>query len=442
MKFRVFAAVLLFFSGSLSWAQDLINLSEGDTSILKTEQDIGSVFITDPAIADYQVIDEHKIIVFGRGVGKATIVLFNDDGDTLLQKQLVVNRSMVHIQQNIEMRYPNAEVEIYNLGDKVVLSGIVATEEERDGIYILVGELLGKESENQDVEWKVGGQSLSMDFMRKRTFSGVVNNIEVATTKQINVKISVAEVSHSLMENFGIEFGTNGAGIFSSPLGNFDSSSIMRAITAINDDEVGQILAEPNLSVISGETASFLVGGELPISTVLNDEVQITYKEFGIRLEMMAKVMRDDKIRVSLQPEVSSIDTQYGDSTFNIPAFKTRRARTTVELGDGQSFVLGGLLNNEERELLRKIPYIGDIPILGSLFRYTETERNKTELLIIATVNLVKPIQSEDIQLPTFQRTTNLERFFVLPEDSFFQSMKTENKHISEGILAEGGFKQ
>ena len=442
MKFRVFAAVLLFFSGALSWAQDLINLSEGDTSILKTEQDIGSVFITDPAIADYQVIDEHKIIVFGRGVGKATIVLFNDDGDTLLQKQLVVNRSMVHIQQNIEMRYPNAEVEIYNLGDKVVLSGIVATEEERDGIYILVGELLGKESENQDVEWKVGGQSLSMDFMRKRTFSGVVNNIEVATTKQINVKISVAEVSHSLMENFGIEFGTNGAGIFSSPLGSFDSSNIMRAITAINDDEVGQILAEPNLSVISGETASFLVGGELPISTVLNDEVQITYKEFGIRLEMMAKVMRDDKIRVSLQPEVSSIDTQYGDSTFNIPAFKTRRARTTVELGDGQSFVLGGLLNNEERELLRKIPYIGDIPILGSLFRYTETERNKTELLIIATVNLVKPIQSEDIQLPTFQRTTNLERFFVLPDAPFFQNMKTENKHISEGILAEGGFKQ
>ena len=442
MKFRVFAAVLLFFSGALSWAQDLINLSEGDTSILKTEQDIGSVFITDPAIADYQVIDEHKIIVFGRGVGKATIVLFNDDGDTLLQKQLVVNRSMVHIQQNIEMRYPNAEVEIYNLGDKVVLSGVVATEEERDGIYILVGELLGKESENQDVEWKVGGQSLSMDFMRKRTFSGVVNNIEVATTKQINVKISVAEVSHSLMENFGIEFGTNGAGIFSSPLGSFDSSNIMRAITAINDDEVGQILAEPNLSVISGETASFLVGGELPISTVLNDEVQITYKEFGIRLEMMAKVMRDDKIRVSLQPEVSSIDTQYGDSTFNIPAFKTRRARTTVELGDGQSFVLGGLLNNEERELLRKIPYIGDIPILGSLFRYTETERNKTELLIIATVNLVKPIQSEDIQLPTFQRTTNLERFFVLPDAPFFQNMKTENKHISEGILAEGGFKQ
>jgi pilus assembly protein CpaC len=436
--------VTLFFSSPFLWAQDLLNLSEGDARPISTEQEIGSVFITDPEIADYQVIDKNKIVVFGRGVGKATLLIFNDDGDTLVQRQLVVNQSMVHIQQNIEMRYPNAEVSIFNLGDKVVLSGTVATEEEKDGIYILVGELLGKPSENYDIEWKLGeGQSLTMDFMRKRTFTGVVNNIEVASTKQINVKISVAEVSHSLMQNFGLEFATSSqsSGVFVNALGSFSSDTIIRAITAINDDEVGQVLAEPNLSVISGETASFLVGGELPIATNYDDEIHITYKEFGIRLEMMAKVMRDDKIRVSLQPEVSSIDTQYGDSTYNIPAFKTRRARTTVELADGQSFVLGGLLNNEERELLRKIPYIGDIPILGSLFRYTETERNKTELLIIATVNLVKPISSEDIQLPTFQRTSNLDRFFVIPEKTYFSS-KPETKQISEGILSQGGFKQ
>lgn len=435
--------LMMLFICSVSWAESLMNLSEGDAKTLSVEHEIGSVFITDPDIADYQVIDKHKVVVFGREVGKATIIIFDTDGESLIQRQLVINQSMVHIQQNIEMRYPNAEVSIYNLGDKVVLSGIVSSEEEKDGIYILVGELLGKESENQDVGWDIGeGKELIMDFMRKRIFTGVVNNIEVATTKQINVKISVAEVSHSLMQNFGLEFGTGSSGIFSSALGSFDSSRIMRAITAINDDEVAQILAEPNLSVISGETASFLVGGELPIATVLDDQVSIEYKEFGIRLEMMAKVMRDDKIRIALQPEVSSIDTQYGDSTFNIPAFKTRRARTTVELGDGQSFVLGGLLNSEERELLRKIPFIGDIPILGSLFRYTETERDKTELLIIATVNLVKPIVSEDIQLPTFQRTSNAERFFVLPKNSNLRSLKPESKMQSEDILSSGGFKQ
>ena len=435
---------LLFFVSQFVCAEELINISEGDAKTLSTSQQIESVFITDPNVADYQVIDKHKVVVFGRSVGKASVILFGENGDTLLQHQLVVNRSMVHVKQNIKMRYPNADVSVYNLDDKVVLSGTVATEEEKDGINILVGELLGKTSENHDIEWKLNAdQSLMMDFMRKRTFEGVVNNIEVATTKQINVKISVAEVSHSFIENFGLEFGSNGqsAGVFVSALGNFSSDNIIRAITAINSDDVGQVLAEPNLSVISGETASFLVGGELPIATRIDDTVRITYKEFGIRLEMMAKVMRDDKIRVSLQPEVSAIDDQNADSAYDIPAFKTRRARTTVELADGQTFVLGGLLNTEERELLKKIPYIGDIPILGSLFRYTETERNKTELLIIATVNLVKPISSEDIQLPTFQRTSNLDRFFVLPESPIFSS-KPKTKQISEGILQQGGFKQ
>lgn len=441
MHRRILITLVLIFSFSLSWAKGLMNLAEGDATTITTQQEIGSVFISDSNIADYQVINKYKVVVYGREVGKAALIVFNDDGDTLLQRQIFVNQSMLHIQQNIEIQYPTAEVKIANLGGKVVLSGTVSTEEERDGINILVGELLGRSSENQDLVLEFGNGSTNMDFMRKRTFEGVINNIEVATTKQINVKISVAEVSHNFMQNFGLEFGTGGPGIFASALGGFDSSKIMRAITAINDEEIGQILAEPNLSVVSGETASFLVGGELPIATMLQDEVQITYKEFGVRLEMMAKVMRDDKIRVTLQPEVSSIDTQYGNSTFNIPAFKTRKAQTTVELADGQSFVLGGLLSSEERELLRKIPFIGDIPILGSLFRYTETERNKTELLIIATVNLVNPISSENIQLPTFQRTTNAERFFVLPE-SEKTVFKSKNNLMSEEVLSSGGFKQ
>ncbi len=171
--------------------------------------------------------------------------------------------------------------------------------------------------------------------------------------------------------------------------------------------------------------------------TIVDGGTNVLYKEFGVRLEMMAKVLRDDKIRLSLMPEVSSLDTQYSNDTYNLPALKTRRARTTVELGDGQSFVLGGLLNKEESELLRKIPFIGDIPILGALFRHTETSRNRTELVIIATVNLVQPIQPSSIQLPSMQRTSTLERFFALdPEKSRVE------QQLSQQILATGGFKQ
>lgn len=443
MMKKWFIAVLLMGFASAMWAETILNMGEGEARALSTKQKIGSVFISAPEIADYQVVDKNKVVVYGRQTGRATVMLFSESGATLMTRDLVVSKSMVDIQRHIETFYPNAAVKVYNLGDKVVLSGTVATEKEKDGIHLMVGELLGKAAENRDIQWNLDdGQTLTMDFMRRRSYEGIVNNIEVATTKQINVKITVAEVSHSLMQNFGVDLYSDGqsSGVFVNPLRSISSENIIAAITAINNDEVGQILAEPNLSVISGETASFLVGGEMPITTVVDGQVNVAYKEFGIRLEMMAKALTDENIRLSLMPEVSSVDTQYGNSEYNIPAFKTRRARTTVELADGQSFVLGGLLNSEERELLRKVPFIGDVPIIGSLFRYTETERNKTELLIVATVNLVKPLEANEIKIPTFQRTTNAQRFFVLPKRQ--QEERTPNRALSEEILSAGGFKK
>lgn len=443
MMKKWFIAVLLMGFASAMWAETILNMGEGEARALSTKQKIGSVFISAPEIADYQVVDKNKVVVYGRQTGRATVMLFSESGATLMTRDLVVSKSMVDIQRHIETLYPNAAVKVYNLGDKVVLSGTVATEKEKDGIHLMVGELLGKAAENRDIQWNLDdGQTLTMDFMRRRSYEGIVNNIEVATTKQINVKITVAEVSHSLMQNFGVDLYSDGqsSGVFVNPLRSISSENIIAAITAINNDEVGQILAEPNLSVISGETASFLVGGEMPITTVVDGQVNVAYKEFGIRLEMMAKALTDENIRLSLMPEVSSVDTQYGNSEYNIPAFKTRRARTTVELADGQSFVLGGLLNSEERELLRKVPFIGDVPIIGSLFRYTETERNKTELLIVATVNLVKPLEANEIKIPTFQRTTNAQRFFVLPKRQ--QEERTPNRALSEEILSAGGFKK
>ncbi|WP_167514883.1 type II and III secretion system protein family protein [Vibrio cincinnatiensis] len=443
MIHRNFSLLLLFLLGILSLpanAQRMMNLAEGDAQTLRVESEIQSVFISDPNVADYQVIDRRTVVVFGKQMGNANLIVFGENSRTLASRRLIVNKSMVHIQQQIQMKYPHAEVTVYNLGEQVVLSGTVATEKERDEINLLVGELLGKNSLDTDVEWKLGdNNTYKMEFMQRRRFEGVVNNIEVASTKQVNVKLSIAEVSQSFMEKFGIQLGSSGqnSGIFVNPLRQFSSSDILTLISAIGDDTVGQVLAEPNLSVISGETASFLVGGELPVVTIVDGGTNVLYKEFGVRLEMMAKVLRDDKIRLSLMPEVSSLDTQYSNDTYNLPALKTRRARTTVELGDGQSFVLGGLLNKEESELLRKIPFIGDIPILGALFRHTETSRNRTELVIIATVNLVQPIQPSSIQLPSMQRTSTLERFFALdPEKSRVE------QQLSQQILATGGFKQ
>jgi pilus assembly protein CpaC len=434
--------ISLMLMSSSAFASNIINLAEGGAQTIKVNSEIKTIFIANPKIADYQIVNKNKIVVFGKALGSTSLLAFDAQSNTITNKKIVVNKSLDSIQQQIQLKYPYAEVSIYNLGEQVVLSGTVATEQGRDEINIMVGELLKKESDDYKMEWKLQGDDdddYEMEFMKRQHFKGLVNNIEVATVKQVNVKLSIAEVSQSFMEEFGIQLGSKGqsSGIFVNALTSFSASDIITVISAIGDDSVGQILAEPNLSVISGESASFLVGGELPVVTIVDGGTNVTYKEFGIRLDMMAKVHRNDKINLSLLPEVSSLDSQYTNEQYNLPVLKTRRARTTVELGDGQSFILAGLLSSEDRESLKKIPYIGDIPVLGALFRHTSTERSKTELIIVATVNLVQPIKPSQIQLPTMQKTTNLQRFFAIEQEY----TKAGDKWSQE-VLSMGGFKK
>ncbi|MDN2483731.1 type II and III secretion system protein family protein [Vibrio agarivorans] len=422
-------------------AQRLLNIMEGEAKSLFTSQDIGSVFIANPAIADYQVMDKNRVIVFGKATGSTSLLVFDENNKTILSRKVITNKSYDHILQTVKLHYPNSDVAMYNLGDQIVLSGTVATEAEKDGINSLVGDLLARGTSEKTVS--IGGEGgdsdNTLEFMTKKDFQGVINRIEVAVTKQVNVKLSIAEVSHSFLENFGIQYGDAalGAGMFVNPILDFSADNILAVITAMGDDSVGQVLAEPNMSVISGESASFLVGGEIPVVTVVDGGTNIEYKEFGVRLDLVAKVLRDDKIMLSLAPEVSSLDSQYTSGQYSLPALKTRRAQTTVELGDGQSFVLGGLLSSEDMESLRKVPYASDVPVLGSMFRHTETSRSKTELIIVATVNLVKPIHSSQIQLPTIRKTTNLQRFFAL--DSQYS---TATQQWAQEILSSGGFKK
>nr|WP_086940294.1 pilus assembly protein N-terminal domain-containing protein [Thaumasiovibrio occultus] len=438
--------ILILLAGFPAQAARIINLGQDEASTLTFNQPIKTVFISNPEIADYQVIDDQKLVVFGRQVGNASLLVFGTDNVTLANRQLVVNQSLTHIQQHIAVNHPDADVSITNLGDQVVLSGIVSSDKEKQAIYSLVGELLGKEYEDYKINWDLGDRQLEIDFMTRRRYDGLVNNIEVATTKQVNVKLSIAEVSHTFLQQLGVQWGSivgdgtfAGNGQFFDFVTNFSADDIGVFISAVDDDNVGQILAEPNLSVISGETASFLVGGEIPIVVFIDDTYTVTYKEFGIRLELAARVLEDDQIKLSLMPEVSAIDTTYRSEILDIPSFRTRRARTTVELADGQSFVLGGLLSTEDRESLSKIPLIGDVPILGSLFRETQTERRKTELIIVATVNLVEPIQASDVQLPTMRRTSTLSRFLGLPASS---QADPETQEWAQDILMTGGFKQ
>ncbi|MCB5362007.1 general secretion pathway protein GspD [Vibrio lentus] len=436
-KYIVGLILLIGLFTSTVWASGFISMAEGDARSFTISQEIGSVFVSNPSVANYQVIDKHKVVIFSKEAGKSSLMVFDQTGKTILSRRIQVNKSADTIQRYIRAHYPDAQVEAFYIGSQVVLSGMVSSEQVKDEIYVIVGEMLDKDADRQSFEMESQEQSYEIKFMERKEYNGVVNNIEVVTTKQVNVKVSIAEVSQSALEQIGVSYFTGGQSpnVFVNPINGFSADDILTMISAINNDNVGRVLAEPNLSVVSGESASFLVGGELPIVTTIDGGSNVTYKEFGVRLELMAKVKRDNKIILSLIPEVSSLDTQYKDNTYDLPALKTRRARTTVELGDGQSFVLGGLLSTEDKESLSKIPLIGDIPIIGTFFRNAETRRNKTELIIVATVNLVQPVHPSTISLPTIKRTSTLKRLFSWQEENS-QSSATES------LLDKGGFKK
>ncbi|WP_340642533.1 type II and III secretion system protein family protein [Photobacterium damselae] len=436
---KVILFLIISIYSVIASAESLLNLSEGDAATVPVDTEIDSVFISDPAIADYQVIDKNKVVIFGKKIGHTNLFIFDNEGNELANRKVIVNKSLSEIKQYISIKFPDANIDIFNFGEQVVLSGTVSNEQVKDEINNIVGTLLSKKSNDFNFNLETDDQDYEVQFMKQKHFTGLVNNIEVLATRQVNVKLSIAEVSHSFLEQIGVQYNSIGhaPGVFVNPLTNFSASDILSVITAIGNDGIGQVLAEPNLSVISGESASFLVGGELPVVTIVDNGTNVTYKEFGVKLELLAKVRKDNKITLSLMPEVSSLDTQYSNDKYDLPALKTRRARTTVELGDGQSFVLGGLLSTEDKERLNKVPYIGDIPVLGALFRNSRTERNKTELIIVATVNLVQPIHPSQVQLPTIRKTTTLDRFFAL--DSNYESA---NDKWANEILATGGFKK
>ena len=206
------------------------------------------------------------------------------------------------------------------------------------------------------------------------------------------------------------------------------------------------VLAEPNLTAMSGEDAEFLVGGQVPLPLITADTTQIEYKDFGVKLNFTPTVLSQNRISLKVNPEVSnvSIESQQVIHGTNFPSFTTRSASTTIELASGQSFALGGLLKSEDIEQLQKVPLIGEIPVLGSLFRSTEFTRRETELIIIVTAYLVQPTRSDSMPLPTdgLIPLSDVERLLALPriqrKRTFSQDTYTDNQ--KPRLLGDNGF--
>jgi pilus assembly protein CpaC len=404
---------------------ETLNLSQGTGTLVRLSAPMSDVFVANDRIADVQVRSSTQLYVFGKGNGETTIYATTAGGRVVYAANVRVGSNTGSLDEMLRLAMPDATIQATPMNNLVLLTGTVGSPDDVEEAQRLVQAYVG-------------------------TGMQVVSRIRSATPLQVNLRVKIAEVNRSLVKQIGINllargsgsnfFGGQGnPGTFPSvdpATGNVKPGTfnvlatgttlgfagkllgldILSSLDLAETDGLVTTLAEPNLTALSGETASFLAGGEfpVPISQSLGS-ITIEYKQYGVGLAFTPYVLADGRISMRVRPEVSELSNEgtIRLNGFNVPALTTRRAETTVELGSGQSFMIAGLLRNANTNDVTKAPFLGDLPILGALFRSTKYRRAETELVIIVTPYLVRPVSGQ-LALPTngYRAPTDAERVF------------------------------
>lgn len=425
-------------------SRDIV-LSIGNGELLTVPGNMADVFVANDAVADVQIKSQRQLYVFGKAGGETTIYASNERGDVIFSANIRVASNIGSLDQMLAMAMPDAKVSVSTMGtNTVLLTGTVSAPEDAAEAERLVNAFLGKDA-------------------------NVISRLKTATPLQVNLQVKIAEVSRSLLREvggnlqmadassgfrFGIGTGRPIGGrefSFGGPLGvgggaaqtsinlpdgtklvgpSVDSRGAtslagLGKLFGVNmlgaldlSERLGLVttITEPNLTALSGETATFLAGGEFPIPLAQGlGQVTVQFRQFGVSLAYTPTVLSNGRISMRVRPEVSELSTQ-GAITLNgfqVPSITTRRTETTVELGSGQSFMIAGLMSANSQNQIEKAPGVGDVPILGNLFRSRSFRKGETELVIIVTPYLVKPVDAKDIKLPTdgYRSATELEQF-------------------------------
>lgn len=411
-----------------------IVISIGKGELINVPGSMADIFVADDTIADVQVKSQRQLYVFGRAGGETTIYASNAAGDIIWSANVRVGSNIGSIDQMLALAMPEAKIAVATMGSNtVLLTGTVAAPEDAAEAQMLVEAFVGEET-------------------------NVISRLRMATPLQVNLQVRFAEVSRSLVRTLGANLASiDSTGGFQFGVANGSKPSVLapgRSLgvgvtvtdqvfnpvtgavqqlpgTSIPGADIGSTLgfagqllgldigaaldlaetqglvttlSQPNLTALSGETAEFLAGGEFPIPIAQGlGTTTIEYKNYGVSLAYTPTVLANGRISIRVRPEVSELSTQ-GAVNFGgiqVPALITRRAETTVELGSGQSFMIAGLLSTNAQNSIEKAPGLGDVPILGNLFRSTNFRRGETELVIVVTPYLVKPIDGNRIALPT-----------------------------------------
>jgi pilus assembly protein CpaC len=389
-----------------------ISLGIGKSMVIDLPHDIKDVLVADPKVANAVVHSPQRAYIIGAEVGQTNIVFFDSDGKQIAAYDIAVTRDLNGVRAALKQTLPNADIRIEGLGDGVVLTGSVSSPIEAQQAGDLAARLVGSADK-------------------------VANNIAVRNRDQVMLKVTVAEVQRSIIKQMGIDLSAklnygnsvvtfNNANPFtanSAPLvsgnalaGSFGTNpSVQATLRAMESAGLVHTLAEPNLTAISGESATFISGGEFPIPTgvtcqtttagAIGQCVQtVSFKKFGISLNFTPVVLTEGRISLRVMTEVSEVSSenalQGGAGGTSIPSIKTRRAETTLEIPSGGSMAMAGLIQEQTKQAVNGMPGVDSIPVLGQLFRSQDYVSGQTELVVLVTPYVVRAVAQKELSRP------------------------------------------
>ncbi|MCA1774334.1 MAG: type II and III secretion system protein family protein [Paracoccaceae bacterium] len=389
-----------------------LNVPMNRAVVVESDRPFTELSIANPGIADISSLSDRSIYVLGKEPGRTTLTLLGADGRLITNVEVHVTPDIAEFKERLEQILPGEPIEVRTANNGIVLSGTVSSISRLDRALSLAERYAPERVSNL---MSVGG---TQQVMLKVRFAEMQRSVSKSLSSSIALQgtglggdLGLSAGTNALASAGGVSGGTggtlpgpgenNGAFLFGFNAGGLEVGILLEALEARG---VVRTLAEPNLTALSGQEAKFLAGGEYPIPVNNGDGgVSVEYKPFGVELNFIPRVIDQDIINLELNAAVSSVDTANGITAggFSIDAFRRRETSTTVEMRDGESFAIAGLLSDDFTDLTGQVPWAGDIPILGSLFRSAEYSRRQTELVIIVTPHLVTPTRGEALALPT-----------------------------------------
>ncbi len=466
-------------------------------SILITQNDaMAEVMVADPAIADVHAHNPHNLTVVGKHIGRTNIRIFDKEGKLERDLEVAVGYDLPALRHALKNFLPEETIAVEMLNNSIALTGKISSASAADKALKIAKDFVSGDGPVGDAQAAAAaapaaGGAAGAAAPAVANSPNILNMMQVTSGQQVMLRVRVGEINRTALKTLGVDlnyvangagntiaaFGTGSGiaslvpagaggtavspGVFLLPGGQTPTNtqgiltgrwqpngatgnSVAGVLKALESDGLFKVLAEPNLVAVSGEEAEFLAGGEIPVPVVQggggggNTAVTVQYKPFGVAVRFTPYVLGESRIRMQVQPEVSEISNSNPTrvSGFDIPSINTRRARTTVELAPGESFMIAGLIKDQVDARVDQLPGVKELPILGALFRSTQFQRNETELVIAVTPYIVDPLKSSDVKLPTddFRPASQVESFFF----GALGSLSGRAGEISKGPALEG----